>query len=191
MELYEILVIAVGLAMDAFAVSLSAGASGHASTFRSMFRLSFHFGLFQFLMPVLGWYAGSRVAHLITAVDHWIAFGLLVLVGLRMIRSAGRDPDSIPQPGILGIDPSRGLNLIMLSVATSIDALAVGLSLAMLQLDIWYPSVVIGFITALLSLFGLRLGNRLGVRFGQRMEGIGGILLILIGIRILVEHLAV
>jgi len=190
MALYEILVIAVGLAMDAFAVSLSAGASGYASTVRPMFRLSFHFGLFQFMMPVLGWYAGSHVAHLITAVDHWIAFGLLVLVGLRMIRSAGKDPDSISRPGIIGVDHSRGFNLIMLSVATSIDALAVGLSLAMLQLDIWYPSVVIGFITAMLSIIGLRLGNRLGVRFGQRMERIGGILLIIIGIRILVEHLA-
>jgi putative Mn2+ efflux pump MntP len=189
MEFYEILVIAVGLAMDAFAVSLGAGASGHASTVRPMFRLSFHFGLFQFLMPVLGWYAGSRVAHVITAVDHWIAFGLLILVGLRMIRSAGRNPDSIPQSDILSVDPSRGFNLIMLSVATSIDALAVGLSLAMLQLDIWYPSVIIGFTTALLSLIGLRLGNRLGTRFGQRMERIGGILLIVIGVRILVEHL--
>ena len=112
-----ILAIAAGLAMDAFAVSLAAGATGMASAPRPIFRLSFHFGLFQFFMPVLGWYVGSRVAHLITGVDHWIAFGLLAFVGMRMIRSGRRGEDTTHRS-----DPSRGLTLIMLSLATSIDA---------------------------------------------------------------------
>jgi putative Mn2+ efflux pump MntP len=182
--LLEILLIAVGLAMDAFAVSLAAGASGKITSPRPIFRLSFHFGLFQFLMPILGWLLGSQIAHLIEAFDHWIAFGLLALVGSRMIRG-GLDP----RPQAAGIDHSRGWTLIMLCVATSIDALAIGLSLAMLQVAIWYPSAVIGLVTASLSLVGLGLGYRLGVRFGKRMEILGGVILIIIGIRILAEHL--
>ena len=185
MSLVEILALAVGLALDAFAVSLAAGAAGHAAGPRPAFRLAFHFGLFQFMMPVLGWYAGSLVAARIAAADHWVAFALLLWVGVRMIRS-GRDPDPAP----VRADMSRGWTLVGLSVATSIDALAVGLSLAMLGVAIWYPSAVIGVVTCVLSLVGLRLGGRLGARFGQRAELVGGGVLILIGLRILVVHLA-
>ena len=181
----EILAIAAGLAMDAFAVSLAAGATGMASAPRPIFRHSFHFGLFQFFMPVLGWYAGSRVAHLITGVDHWIAFGLLAFVGMRMIRSGSRGKDTTHRS-----DPSRGLNLIMLSLATSIDALAIGFSLALLDVNIWYPSVVIGLVTSGLSLIGLKLGSRLSAKFGRQMELVGGMILIAIGTRIVIEHLA-
>ena len=184
MSLVEILALAVGLALDAFAVSLAAGAAGHAAGPRPAFRLAFHFGLFQFMMPVLGWYAGSLVAARIAAADHWVAFGLLLWVGVRMIRS-GRDPDPAP----VRADMSRGWTLVGLSVATSIDALAVGLSLAMLGVAIWYPSAVIGVVTCVLSLVGLRMGGRLGARFGQRAELVGGGVLILIGLRILVVHL--
>jgi len=179
----EILMIAVGMAMDAFAVSLGAGASGHARDGRAVFRLSFHFGLFQFLMPVIGWFLGSTIAPYITAIDHWIAFGLLAFVGVRMIRSgldAGQEP--------LCNDPSRGLTLVALCVATSIDALAIGLSLAMLRVTIWYPSVVIGVVTGALSLVGLGLGTRLGVRFGKRMEIVGGAILVGIGLRLVLSH---
>jgi manganese efflux pump family protein len=176
--------IAVGLAMDASAVSMAAGASGQAFGGRAAFRLSFHFGLFQFLMPVMGWYLGSTVAPLIAHVDHWIAFGLLAFVGGRMVRSGlSRDEGSVPA------DPSRGLTLVALSVATSIDALAIGLSLAMLGVKIWYPSVVIGLVTAGLSLLGLRVGTRFGTRFGMRMEIAGGVILVAIGGRLLISHL--
>ena len=175
---------AVGLALDAFAVSLGIGTARLATAPRPIFRLSFHFGLFQFGMPVLGWLAGSNVASYIATWDHWLALGLLSVVGGRMIRS-GLDPRPEPHR----VDPSRGVTLVVLSVATSIDAFAVGLSLAMLRVSIWYPSVVIGVVTAGLSLLGLLVGHRLGLRFGKRMEVLGGVILIGIGLKVLVSHL--
>jgi putative Mn2+ efflux pump MntP len=180
----EVILIAVGLAMDAFAVSLAAGSLESVRGGRATFRLSFHFGLFQFLMPVVGWYAGTTVVRFIESVDHWIAFGLLAYVGVRMIRS-GMDSAA---PSFRG-DPSRGATLVILSLATSIDAMAVGLSLAMIQVSVWYPSVVIGTVTAALSLVGVRAGNRLGERFGKHMAIVGGVILIVIGVRILLSHL--
>ncbi len=185
MNLIEVLLIAVGLAMDCFAVSLGIGTTRFASGPRPLFRLSFHFGLFQALMPVLGWLIGTQVAGLVSAFDHWIAFGLLSFVGVRMIRS-GFDTESESH----STDPSRGGTLIMLSIATSIDAFAVGLSLAMLKVNIFYPSVIIGLVASGLALIGLLIGGRLGQVFGKRMEVIGGILLILIGLRVLISHLA-
>jgi len=185
MSLPEILFIALALAMDSFAVSVAAGTSGWADTARAKFRLSFHLGLFQFMMPVAGWYAGVHVAPLVSAFDHWVAFGLLLFVGARMIRGglAGAD-------GGIVKDPTRGYSLVLLSVATSIDALAVGFSLAMVQVGIWYPSVLIGIVTAAMSLAGIRLGRFLGQFAGSRMEIAGGIILLAIGFRILVSGLA-
>ena len=183
MSFVEILFLAVGLAMDAFAVSLAAGTNKETNGFRPTFRLSFHFGLFQFLMPILGWALGTKLAGAIQAFDHWIAFGLLAFVGARMIHAGLTSPDDAPRK-----DPSRGLTLIGLCVATSIDALAVGLSLAFLRVDIWYPSVVIGVVTAALSVVGLRLGNHAGKFLGRRMEVVGGVLLILIGLKLLASH---
>ena len=150
---------------------------------RQVFRLSFHFGLFQFLMPVIGWFAGLRIELVVSRFDHWVALALLSLVGLRMIRSGfSADP-------VLSRDPSRGLTLVALSVATSIDALAVGFSLAMLRVTIWYPGIVIGLITAGLSLAGLSLGRRAGASHSREIAIAGGVLLILIGIRIVNRHL--
>lgn len=185
MSYAEILLIALGLAMDAFAVAIAAGASRRAAGPRAAFRLAFHFGLFQFLMPVLGWLAGQVVAGRIAAFDHWIAFGLLATIGARMIRSGLSSGSDGEAP-----DPSRGLSLLMLSVATSIDALAVGLSLAVIGIRIWMPSAVIGVVAAILTLLGLRLGHRMGLLFGRRMETIGGLILIGIGLKILIEHQA-
>jgi len=184
MESVQVILIAIGLAMDAFAVSLAAGSLEEVRGGRAAFRLSFHFGLFQFLMPVIGWYAGSTVVTFIESVDHWIAFGLLAYVGVRMIRSGMASAS----PSFRG-DPSRGTTLVILSLATSIDALAVGLSLAMIQVSVWYPSAVIGTVTAALSLVGVRMGNRLGERFGKRMGIAGGVILNVIGLRILLDHL--
>jgi manganese efflux pump family protein len=184
MPLWEILVVAVGLSMDAVAVSLAAAASNRARGARATFRLSFHFGLFQFLMPVAGWFIGASVARPIEAVDHWIAFGLLSLVGAHMIWTSVRGVE----PELAG-DPSRGSRLILLSVATSIDALAVGLTLAMLGSGIWYASVVIGLVTASLSCLAIFVGTRVGQAFGRRMEIVGGLALISIGARILYQHL--
>ena len=184
MGFFEIFAIAVGLAMDAFAVSLSAGTNNMVSGKRANFRISFHFGLFQGFMPVIGWFAGVRIAPFIESVDHWVVFVLLSVIGAKMIKS-GLDPEM----DVKRVDPSRGFNLILLSVATSIDALAVGFSLAMLNIRIWYPSVIIGVVTGLLSLIGVLVGNRLGIRFGKSMEIVGGIVLVAIGLRILIDHL--
>jgi len=184
MDFATILLIAVGLAMDAFAVSLGISTTGRASAPRPIFRLSFHFGLFQGLMTILGWLAGFGFVELIAGVDHWIAMGLLSFVGGRMIH-AGLDADGVTYRD----DPSRGYMLVILSVATSIDALAVGLSLAMLRLSILQASVTIGVVAAGLSLVGLLIGHRLGRAFGKRMEVLGGLILIGIGLRILITHL--
>jgi manganese efflux pump family protein len=184
LDLITILLIAVGLAMDALAVSLGIGTTQYASSRRPIFRLAFHFGFFQFLFPVLGWLGGISVQSLIAGIDHWIAFGLLAFVGGRMILS-GLDKDSETHKS----DPSRGGMLVVLSVAVSIDALAVGFSLAVLKVNVFYPAAIIGLVTGTLSLIGLRVGGRLGQAFGKRMEIIGGIILIFIGLRVLISHL--
>lgn len=184
MQTVEIILIAFALSVDAFAVSVVAAASGRVTSSGSAFRLCFHFGLFQFLMPVAGWAAGSRLEPLIASFDHWVAFGLLTVVGLRMLRSA-RDPRAPWGGG----DPSRGLTLLTLSVAVSIDALAVGLSLAMLRSDIWSPSVVTGLVTGAMSWVGILLGSKLHARLGRIAELVGGVILILIAARIVIAHL--
>jgi putative Mn2+ efflux pump MntP len=184
MTFLEILLIAVGLAADAFAVSVSAGAAGAIQGPRSMLRLSFYFGFFQFLMPVIGWLAGLSIAQYVQSFDHWIAFGLLVWVAIRMIQSTRKDEKHSTLP-----DPSRGIILLALSIATSIDALAVGLSLAFLQVSIWYPATIIGIVTGTTSFIGILLGKRFSRRLGKQAAIMGGVLLILIGIRILIAHL--
>ena len=185
MGFIEILMIAVGLAMDAFAVSLAAGASGQAVGGRAAFRLSFHFGLFQFMMPVIGWGMGATFVQFIAAYDHWIAFGLLAYVGGKMIKESFEKGD-----GVSSADPTRSWTLVMLAVATSIDALAVGLSLAMLKVHILYPSLIIGIVAAAMTTLGLALGNRLGRTFGKRMEMVVGLVLVGIGLRVVISHLS-
>jgi putative Mn2+ efflux pump MntP len=149
-----------------------------------VFRLSFHFGLFQFLFPVLGWFLGLGLLVFIQAVSHWVAFLMLMFVGGRMVKS-GLDPDAESHAR----DPSRGMTMVMLSIAVSIDALAVGLSFAMLGVTIWYPSIVIGVVTSGMSLLAIRIGRRLGAMLGKRMEIVGGVVLIGIGFRILLTQL--
>lgn len=184
MDFITILLIALGLAMDCFAVSLGIGCSQVHKDFRTYFRICFHFGLFQGGMTFLGWLGGTTIAHLISNFDHWIAFGLLAFVGARMIReSLSKNEEDDP------CNPSRGKTLIMLSIATSIDALAVGLSLALVDGSILVSSLVIGVTSLLLSALGLFIGGRLGGKFGKRMELIGGLVLIGIGLRVLISHL--
>ena len=184
MSFLEILMLAIGLAMDSFSVSLGASASGYEVDRRSALRLAFHLGLFQFMMPVVGWYLGFSVAHIISSFDHWIAFGLLLFVGGRMIWAGIKH-----EAPAYRTNPSRGFTMVMLSIATSIDALAVGLSLAVLGISIWYPSVVIGVVTGAISLAGISLGARLGNLVGKRVGIAGGLILTFIGLRILITHL--
>jgi putative Mn2+ efflux pump MntP len=151
---------------------------------RQVFRLGFHFGLFQAMMPVVGWLAGRSVQQYIQAWDHWVAFGLLLFIGGKAIHGALKGSEIKNQ----NHDPSRGLSLVVLATATSIDALAAGISFAMLEVVIWYPAAIIGVVTAGLTVAGVLLGGRLGLRFGKRVEIAGGVVLIAIGIKILVEH---
>lgn len=185
MGLMAIFLTSIGLAMDAFAVSLGIGTTGQAQTSRPIFRLSFHFGFFQGLMTFLGWLAGNTIAPLISSVDHWIALGLLAFVGTRMIREGLSNEEETASKN----DPSRGGTLMMLCIATSIDAMAVGLSMAMLDVNILNASLMIAGVTLGLSLFGLLVGGKLGLRFGKRMEILGGLILIGIGLRVVMTHL--
>jgi putative Mn2+ efflux pump MntP len=184
LDLFNILVIAVGLSMDAFAVSIATGLALEEVTPRHAFRISFHFGLFQFLMPVIGWLAGLKLAGYIQEWDHWVAFGLLAFVGGKMLWEARQLKDERSAN-----DPTRGVTLVTLSIATSIDALAVGLTMAFLGVSVWIPSVIIGLVAALFSSFGIRFGGKIGSRWSRIAEVGGGIVLILIGLNILRAHL--
>ena len=185
MDGLSLIAVAVALAMDAFAVALAAGVVLRPLCFRPCFRLAFHFGLFQALMPVIGWLAGLTVQGFVAAWSHWIAFCLLVWVGGHMIREALAGEEGGARP----TDPSRGMTMVALSVATSIDALAVGLSLAMLDVVVWLPALVIGLVACAFSVAGLLIGARSGARWGRRVEVAGGAILIAIGLKILLSAL--
>ena len=186
MEFLKILAIAIALAMDAFAVSIATGVNLKNVNSRQMFRLSWHFGLFQALMPIIGWSAGLSIRSYIKHYDHWIAFGLLTLVGVHMIKEAFQDGK--PEKPIK--DYTKGMTLVMLSVATSIDALAVGFSLSLLKISIWMPALIIGVVAGTFTLIGMRIGERIGAakRLSVYAETIGGVVLISIGLNILYEH---
>ena len=186
MNALVVLSIAFALAMDAFTVSVGMSLRLDRVGTKQAMRLSLSFGYFQFMMPVLGWLAGTEILSLIQAFDHWVAFGLLFLIGCRMIYSALR-PGHTPQDG--RHDPTKGWSLLILSIATSVDALAVGLSFAALGMTIWYPSAVIGAVAFLMTFLGTKLGPLVGQVIGRRAELIGGLILILIGIKILADHL--
>lgn len=174
----------MALALDAFAVSVAAGLCLERVTGRHVFRTAFHFGLFQALMPIAGWAAAQTFADRIAAVDHWVAFGLLAFIGGRMLWEA-RTEGSLTA----GRDPTRGVTLVTLSVATSIDALAAGLGLAVVGVPIWLPALAIGLVTAGLCVPGILFGARLGRAWGRLAESVGGLVLIGIGLRILSDHL--
>ncbi len=186
MDLLNILAIAVALAMDAFAVSVAAGLSLKTVDVRQTFRLSWHFGLFQALMPILGWGGGYLVRGYIEHYDHWVAFGLLAFVGGHMLKEAFEEDDN----GQERKDPTKGLTMVMLSVAVSIDALAVGLSLAVLHVTILFPAVIIGIVALVTTIAGLQIGQKISKFSHLQMytEILGGIVLIGIGLKILWEH---
>jgi len=181
-----VLGIAVALAMDALAVALAAGVSLKTVSFRQTFRLAWHFGLFQALMPVIGWGGGLTVRSYIEQYDHWIAFGLLALVGGNMLKEAFEKNDGQHRHR----DPTRGLTMVMLATATSIDALAVGLSLSMLNVSIWMPAAVIGVVALVFTAAGMHIGRLISSapRFSNYAEAGGGIVLFVIGFKILHDH---
>jgi putative Mn2+ efflux pump MntP len=185
-QLFNISAIAVALAMDAFAVAIAAGVMLKKISFRQNFRLAWHFGLFQAIMPVLGWSAGLSIRGWIEAYDHWVAFGLLAFVAQGMLRAAFKKEKVEDERK----DPTRGLTMVMLSIATSIDALAVGLSLSMISVSIWTPALIIGLVAGAFTTAGMHLGKKIGSapRMSHYAEALGGIVLLLIGFNILREH---
>lgn len=187
MGLLEIFLIAVSLALDAFAVSVSSGISVPNFRMRHAVKMGVYFGFFQFAMPLAGWALGTGVSGYIQAVDHWIAFALLALIGGKMaVEALKKDCDGCSDPAPTELTAKR---LTVLAVATSIDALAVGVSMAFMQVDILFAAAVIGVVAFALSVVGGLLGKRLGCLFQKRAELVGGLVLIGIGVKILVEHL--
>jgi len=178
--------IAFALAMDAFAVSIAVGVALKTVTPRQTTRLAWHFGFFQFAMPVIGWGAGSTVRSFIESYDHWIAFILLLFVGGNMLREAFKAQEVAPREN----DPTKGMSLVLLSVATSIDALAVGLSFSLLNISIWFPALIIGLVAALCTGVGIHIGKRIGAssHIGNYADMAGGLVLIAIGFKILYDH---
>lgn len=184
MDLISTIVLAGGLAMDALAVSISSSIALKEAKWIHALKFGLFFGLFQALMPLIGWLAGMSFRSLIKDIDHWIAFALLSLIGGKMIMESFKKDCDSPKTNPLSLYVLLGL-----SVATSIDALAAGVSFGLLKLNILIVISIIGAITFALSTIGARLGKRLGCHFGERVELLGGIILIGIGIKILLEHL--
>ena len=184
MSFWEIFLLAVGVSMDAFAVSIGKGLSAKRASWREALTVALWFGGFQALMPVIGYYLGISFADLVTKVDHWIAFGLLLLIGGNMIREALKGEDDKP------VDSSFAFRtMLVLAIATSIDALALGISFAFLGTNLWRAVLIIGLTTAAFSAVGLLIGKKVGSRFHAGAEILGGVILIAIGVKILVEHL--
>ena len=170
--------------MDAFAVAAAVAAGLPRLTARHTFRLSWHFGLFQALMPIIGWFGGSVLSSFIGLLGNWLAFGLLAFLGIRMIHQSFR-----PEKRSREYDPTKGWSLVGLSMATSLDALAVGVSLGLIGISIWVPAAIIGVVALVLTYVGTQIGRRAGNRLGYWAERIGGVVLIIIGSRILIQHL--
>ena len=184
MRLWELLVLAVGLSMDAFAVSVCKGLALRRVTAKECLTAGVWFGAFQALMPLLGFFLGATFADKITAVDHWIAFVLLGLIGANMIRESFGEAEGVSSAMTPGA-------MLPLAVATSIDALAVGVTFALLTIRIIPAVATIGVITCALSALGVKLGSIFGARWRSRAELAGGIILILLGTKILLEHLGI
>lgn len=182
MSIWELFVLAVGLSMDACAVSICKGLSVPKVKFRHMLICGLYFGGFQALMPAIGYLLGVNLQSLIANIDHWIAFVLLSIIGINMIRESRAEEEKL--------DSSFAFRAMLpLAIATSIDALAVGVTFAFLQVNIVAAVLFIGVITFVLSALGVRLGSAVGAKWKNRAEFIGGLILILMGIKILIEHL--
>lgn len=181
MDSLTLLGVAVALGMDAFAVALAVSSGLNPVTFRNIFRLTWHFGLFQSLMTFLGWLGGKSVSDMFGGLNDWIAFGLLVFVGLKMMKESWDTAKRLE-----GFDPTRGWSLVGLSVATSLDALAVGISFSLIRMQILVPVLIIGVTASLMTLVGMKIGHHVGKSLGRWAERAGAIVLIIIGVRILI-----
>ncbi|MDP4210314.1 MAG: manganese efflux pump MntP family protein [Bacteroidota bacterium] len=185
MEIITLIFIAIGLSVDSFAVSVSSGLMMCEITFRKATRIAFSLAFFQALMPLIGWFIGKRIEHLVESFDHWLAFGLLTLIGGKMVYESFANGDD-EKKNINPLDPKV---LLGMSLATSIDALIVGVSFAFISINLYITTFVIGFVTFVVSMLGIYFGKKTGLRFGKKMEILGGVILFLIGVKILFEHL--
>lgn len=187
MGILEVFLIGVGLSMDAFAVSVCRGLKMQKLSISQTVLIAVFFGGFQALMPLVGWFLGTQFESYITAVDHWIAFVLLAIIGGKMIYDSfkGEDDDK-NEKSVLNIK-----ELLVMAVATSIDALAVGITFAFLSVNIWSSISIIGVTTFVLSAIGVFIGHKFGAKYKSKAELAGGVILILIGLKILLEHLGV
>lgn len=186
MTFIELLLIAVGLSMDAFSVSICKGLTTKEFSWRMALICGLWFGFFQALMPTVGYFLGDQFQEMIEAYDHWIAFGLLALIGVNMIREALSKEEEGATNDALDVK-----TMFFLAVATSIDALAVGVSFACIQVELWSSVVVIGLTTFVFSVLGVKIGNVFGSKYEKSAGVVGGIILIIIGLKILLEHLGV
>ena len=186
MGIFELLLIGVGLSMDAFAAAVCKGLSMRKIHYGRAAVIGGFFGGFQAAMPLIGWFLGKQFQSYITNFDHWVAFLLLAFIGIKMVVEAVRS--GLDAPAVQE-DRLQIRELVILALATSIDALAVGITFAFLQINIWAAISIIGITTFILSFLGVMVGNRFGVRYKQKAEIAGGVILVLIGLKILLEHL--
>ena len=183
MNIYEIIMISISLAMDAFAVSICKGLVSKKNKIKEALMIGGAFGFFQGFMPIIGYYLGIVFKNKIVAIDHWVAFILLFIIGINMIFENTDDESKNTELNILTI--------LFLAVATSIDALAIGITFAFLNVNLLFAAIIIAFITFILSFIGYTFGNKIGDKLGSKAEKLGGITLILLGLKILLEHLGV
>lgn len=182
MNFISIFIIGIGLSMDAFAASICKGLQDRSESIKTSLKIAFSFGFFQAMMPVLGYFLASSFASYIKRIDHWVAFVLLGFIGYQMIKESKQAYCDVKS----GLDFKT---LIILSIATSIDACAVGISFAFLEVNIFKAAIIIGITTLVLSGLGYKIGNKLGIKCKQKAEFFGGLILILMGCKILIEHL--
>jgi manganese efflux pump family protein len=183
-DFITILFIGIGLSMDAFAVSITSGLAIRKERLNSAIKIGFMFGMFQAIMPVIGWFSGSLLANFISQFDHWLAFILLSFIGIKMIYESFHEKDNKKH-----IQSMNFMFFFLLGIATSIDALIVGVSFAFLNVSIMKSVIIIGLTTFSFSFTGVYIGNKVGHFFEKRVEIIGGLILIGIGVKILLEHL--
>ncbi len=184
MEILTLFLVALGLCFDSFAVSISCGVARTKIDFFPATRIAFVLAIFQAVMPLIGWVVGVRLAEMVKEADHWIAFGLLLILGLKMIVDSIRSSDKPTD-----FDPLNIRVMVMMALATSIDALIVGVSFGTLHYNIWLAMGIIGFTTFVVAMLGILFGKKTGNRFGKRMEIVGGLILAGIGLKILLQHL--
>lgn len=185
MGILEITLIGLGLAMDAFAVSICKGLSMKKMNWKSAIIIALYFGIFQAVMPIIGYFLGTTFSSLLENIDHWIAFILLLIIGINMIKES-RDNESENKN-----DKVDFKTMIGLAIATSIDAFTVGVTFAFLKTNIFLATTIIGIVTFILSLIGVKIGNSFGDKFQSKAEFIGGVILIIIGLKTLLEHLGI